>query len=208
MIEATYRFTVERARWSDAAISVLVIPSAIKDRTICSRRLRGLGRPRGLGWGAGMWNSVSVSSRRLSCHREAGRNVSDGTGLARSRSWNLSMAETRFPPATREGHAGPEADIGWEGLLKLRSGCPPIVVGPLWRARRGSGATLGFDLQCGQDAVDPALENLAAVALQDARDEASERLLRLGERSTAPSLELEDMHSIDPHGLPGPSDLG
>ena len=50
-------------------------------------------------------------------------------GLARSPSWNLSVAETRFPPDTREGRAGPEADIGWEGLLKLRPGCPPRVWG-------------------------------------------------------------------------------
>ena len=44
------------------------------------------------------------------------------TCLAGSSSWNRSLAETRFPPATREGRAGPEADIGWEGLFELRSG--------------------------------------------------------------------------------------
>ena len=44
--------------------------------------------------------------------------------------WFIPVASVESPgggtvPPDREGHAGPEADIGWEGLLKLRSGCPP-----------------------------------------------------------------------------------
>jgi hypothetical protein len=34
-------------------------------------------------------------------------------------------AEVRFPPADRDGPAGPESDAVWEGLLKIRPGGPP-----------------------------------------------------------------------------------
>jgi len=54
------------------------------------------------------------------------------SGLSPSPPWNLPRA-VRFPP-DREGHAGPEADIGWEGLLKLRSGCPPHVRRTRWQS--------------------------------------------------------------------------
>jgi len=66
---------------------------------------------------------------------------------------------------------------------------------------------LGFGFQRPEDAIDATLQDVAAVLLQDPRNDASKRFGRA--RSCAPvaSLELKYVDGVDPHGDPCPPDL-
>ena len=103
MSEATYRFTVERVRSSDAAISRWSSlrrsgqgPSALADS-------KAWGALEGLVGGRSCEAPFRLVAEGFLAIRKQDQTWRTEAGLGRSLSWNQSIAETRFPPIPAKG---------------------------------------------------------------------------------------------------------